>query len=92
MWKIKMKLLTQIWRERERERELLLTVDHPPDPDGVRVAVVEQAHGGHAVSPRSPRLLIVAFHGLGQRLMNHKPHIRLVYAHPKGYCGTHNLK
>ena len=50
----------------------------------VTVGIEEHAIAGQAVSTRAACFLVVALHSLGQIVMHHKPHIRLVYAHAEG--------
>jgi hypothetical protein len=43
-----------------------------------------QHHHMRTVSARPTALLVELLHGLGDGVMDHKPHVSLVDAHPKG--------
>ena len=57
----------------------------------VFVVVKQDAVGHVPISAGPPGLPVVLFHGLGQKAVDHVPHIRLMDAHAKGYGGTDDL-
>ena len=60
--------------------------------DAVVSAGVEQDAVGHLPISASPACLsVIAFHGLGQKGVDHVPHVRLVDAHAKAHSGTDDL-
>lgn len=60
---------------------MALTIQHVLVPLDVGVSVVQDAVRARAVAARAARLLVVALHGLGQAVVDHEAHVRLVDAH-----------
>ena len=44
-----------------------------------------------SISPSSPTLLVVVFHGLADSVMDDKPHVWFINAHTKGHSCYHHL-
>lgn len=69
----------------------LLTADDPFDAVDISVGVEEDAVRDFPVPARSPRLLIITLHRLGQAGVDHVAHVGFVDAHSERYGGTDDL-
>ena len=63
------------------------TSDGTSEDTMVAVGIKEDAVGHVPVSAGPPCFPVVVFHGLGQKGVDHVPHVRLVDAHTKGCAG-----
>ena len=70
---------------------LHLTIQDAPEPHDVAVGVEEDAVGDHAVTPGSPRLLVVPLHRLGQRVVDDEADVSLVDTHTERDGGADHL-
>lgn len=71
---------------------LELTHDESLQPRHIVVGVEEHAVRDFPVPSGSARLLVVPLHRLGERRVDHKPHVRLVDAHSKGNGRADHLR
>ena len=61
-------------------------------PRFVAIGIIKHALARQPVAPRPPGFLIVALDALGQIVMHHQPHIRLVDPHPESDGRRHDRR
>ena len=65
--------------------------DHRALTECVEGAIEDDAVSFLPITAGPPTLLVIVLHGLTEGVVDDKPHVRLVYAHTKGYGGYNNL-